>query len=58
MNITIEDYQTGWADASDAEKEAIASVLADFNPSIMNIKTLTSTTRPKRVSSNKHRRRR
>ncbi len=34
MKIIIEDYQTDWADAFDAEREVITSVLRDFNPSM------------------------
>ncbi len=31
MKIIIEDYQTGWANAFEIEKEVVASVLTDFS---------------------------
>ena len=37
MKIIIEDYQSDWAEAFDEEREVIASVLTDFDPSIEHI---------------------
>ncbi len=37
MKIIIEGCQPGWADAFDAEKEVIASVLAEFEPAVEHV---------------------
>jgi GrpB-like predicted nucleotidyltransferase (UPF0157 family) len=37
MKIIVEDYQPGWIAAFDAEKEVIASILADFKPVIEHV---------------------